>query len=198
MHVGWRRPFTLALAGLLAAACAADVTPPTPTAEVPSPTVTPAPTITPVPSIPPSMDELIAMYDADGIDCEADEYSPESGDFGMVVWCSGIVGDAELMVEAKYGNDGVLDRTNHVLYPVGYPEEGLTVNEADSERGLRLVLGIPYMDAAFEREQVIQALDEPGCIGEDCRFDFDGGHWTLWRPQWGGWHFNLALDGPQG
>jgi hypothetical protein len=172
------RTTLVALSGILATACSFIVPPPTP-----------------ADSRTPTTDELISLYDAEGVDCEEGEYPSNSFFSGTFVSCSEIVGDARLLVEARYGDDEELDRANHALIPVGYPEDQ-TLTRPNGASAMELVLRIPYAEAdAVEADaERIRALADPDCLGEDCVFEVDGGHWTLRRARHGGWWFDLSLD----
>lgn len=145
------------------------------------------------------MDELIALYEADGLDCQAGVYAENTFYGGMpVVACDGPIGDAELLVEARYGEDEALVVANFQLLYADYPDGEPIIPAADMERALRVVGGIGYpgRDAQDARVRLIEALNDPDCQRQDCTIEFDGGHWTFSRSGDSRWMARLVLDLP--
>ena len=186
-----------AIASVLAVAVAGCSTPPPPPASassVPTATAEPSPSVSVTRT--PTMDELIALYEAEGLECEAGEYAANDLYGGMAfVACDGPVGDAELLVEARYGNDDELDMLGAQEIP------GLNdvdpVAEREAELGFRTVISIPYPGRGTEAAErdLLMALNDPGCLQDECQLGFDGGHWTFRRWHHGGWLVRLLLDG---
>jgi hypothetical protein len=145
------------------------------------------------------LDELIALYEANGLDCQAGVYAPNELYGGMpVVGCDGPIGDSELLVEARYGGDEALVVANFQLLYADYPAGDPFIPAADRERALRVVagIGLPGRDAPDARERLIESLEDPDCVRRECTIEFEGGHWTFSRSGDSGWMARLLMDIP--
>jgi hypothetical protein len=191
------RTTMVVLVAVMTAACSAQLPVPSnplAAAESPSPLLSPSAS-SPVARTP-TMEELIVLYEAEGLDCDAVEYDENSFFEGMAVFCAGPVGEAELLVEARYGVDDELDRPGYQLLPADYPDGVMSVSQQDLERGMRIVLRIPYPGVGAEaaEAQLIEAVNGSNCGDDRCMFPFDGGSWRLRWLGHGGWQARLTLE----